>query len=393
MESVVGRENTSAKRVLFIFYFFIFFAMGALFPLLAVYLKNDVGLTDSQIGTVMSISPIVMIFAQPLWGMVSDYTQKPVMLLIGAIIGSALIAIVYANIIGYFALIVITGLLALTQSAQAPISDSIALSYSQRTKTNYGSIRLWGSIGFASAVYIVGRLSEHFGVQMIFYMFIVTMFISAIIAWKMPRESQKTAVNLRVGIKKLVKMRQLMLFIFSTFLLMGPVMANNVYFGIYITNMGGTLAGVGLGFLLAAGSEVPFMYVVNKVIRRFGLMNTLLVAALVSMLRWYFYFCEPSLMWIYATTITQGISVGLYIPAALQYVRELAPTDVRTTAVSMYTAIGNSLGSCFFTFIGGYVSDIYGVAHVYLFFSILTGLGIVLLLFVRSAHKVEQVIN
>ncbi len=44
-----------------LFYLFSFFAVGSLTPLLSVYLANEAGLTGIEIGSIMSVGPIVMI--------------------------------------------------------------------------------------------------------------------------------------------------------------------------------------------------------------------------------------------------------------------------------------------------------------------------------------------
>lgn len=377
----------STNRYFYSFYFLVFFSFGALFPLLTVYLKDDVGLSGSQIGMIMSISPVVMILIQPMWGVFSDYTQKPRQILIGTLFFTALAGFGFSFVGGYAGLLVIAFLLAFSQSALVPISDSITLNYVQKTKGNYGSIRLWGAVGFAIAVLVSGKLSEYFSLTVIFYVFAIGLLIAMVMVFFLPKESQSMSVNIRDGIGTLMKMPKFVLFLVTTFLIFGPVFANNFYFGLFITDIGGTVTGVGIAFLLAAGSEAPFMRIAGKWISRFGLHSIMISAALVSALRWVFYFFEPPLYIVYATTIAQGFSVGLFIPAAMQYVRDIAPINVRATAVSLYTAVGNGLGSWFCTFLGGYIAEYFSVAYVYLFFGILTFGGLGLILYIRQADQ------
>jgi PPP family 3-phenylpropionic acid transporter len=379
MEIALKRGESSLKTTFQLFYFLTFFGFGSLFPLLSVYLKDAVGLSGTEIGTIMSISPIVMIFAQPIWGMVSDYTRKPVMVLASALLSTALIGLIYSSVHQYIWLLVVAAFLAFTQSAIVPLSDSITLNYVQKTKGSYGSIRLWGAIGFALSVLVGGRLSEQFSIGIIFYVFAFILLLSAILAWRLPRESQTMNVEIRQGMAQLFKIPKFVLFLVVTFLVFGPIYANNFYFGVFVKEIGGTLTGVGLAFLLAAGSEAPFMKVADGLIRRYGMLAILGFAATISAFRWLFYFFEPSLTLVYATTVAQGFSVGLFIPAALQYVRDIAPDSVRVTAVSLYSAVGNGLGSWFCTFVGGYILEHYHIGYVYLFFSLLTFAGLIIL--------------
>ncbi|MDX8367472.1 MFS transporter [Cytobacillus sp. IB215665] len=376
------KRNINVQWYFVLFYFFVFFGIGSLYPLLGVYLKDDIGLTGTQIGVIMSISPVVMIVIQPMWGMLSDYTQKPRQLLTLAIVLTGVVGIVYSYASSYIMFIIIAALLAVMQSAIVPISDSMTLTYTERYRKNYGSIRLWGAIGFAFSVFIVGKLADIYGLGVIFFAFAIILFISALFAIKLPNESQSMKVNLRAGLSQLIRLRRFVLFLLTTFLIFGPIHANNTYFGILITEMGGSTGQVGMAFLLAAGSEAPFMLFAGRWIKRIGILQVLLFASFVSGARWLFYFFEPSLAVIYATTIAQGISVGFFIPAALQYVRDIAPSKVRATAISLYSAAGIGLGSWFCNFFGGVILERFSINNVYLFFSLLTVVGLITLLFV-----------
>jgi PPP family 3-phenylpropionic acid transporter len=387
MELILKRSSRAVKWNFNLFYFFTFFGFGSLFPLLSVYLQKEVGLTGTQIGTIMSISPVVTILFQPIWGMISDYTQKPRLVLTVTLVSTGIIGFFYSFVEAYVWFLVIAALLAVTQSAIVPLSDSIALNYVQKEKENYGSIRLWGAIGFAVSVLIVGRLSELFHLSMIFYTFAIILLTAAYFAWNLPRESQSIRVDLRKGLSQLLRMPKFTLFLLTTFLVFGPIYANNFYFGIFITDIGGTFTGVGIAFLLAAGSEAPFMKIAEKWIGKLGLMKILLLAALVSGVRWIFYSFEPSLFLVYATTIVQGFSVGLFIPAALQYVRDISPDSVKATAVSLYSAIGNGLGTWFCTFFGGVILERFHIMTVYMFFGILTIFGVIVLFIIQLLER------
>lgn len=77
----MDKETKKNIGVLQAFYFFAFFASGSLIPLLSVYLSNSIGLTGFQIGIIMSIGPVITIFFQPIWGMLSDKTNAPAVIL------------------------------------------------------------------------------------------------------------------------------------------------------------------------------------------------------------------------------------------------------------------------------------------------------------------------
>lgn len=385
--SLPQQEARAINTNFYLYYFFIFFGFGSLFPLLSVYLNDVIGLTGSQIGTIMSLSPVIMILVQPLWGVLSDMTQRPTYLLTIALIFTAIFGLIYSYVASYSWIIIIAILLAITQSALIPLSDSIAMNYVQKTKAQYGSIRLWGAVGFAVSVLIVGWISDLTNLSIIFYGFSITLVIACVFAWRLPKENQSMKISIKDGLKELSNVPKYFIFLFVTFLVLGPILANNIYFGILISEVGGGLTGIGIAFLLAAGSEAPFMKVAGRMIAKLGIIRIIILATIVSALRWFLYFIEPPLYVIYLSTIAQGFSVGLFIPGAIQYVKDLAPKKVGATAISLYSAIGNGLGNWFCTFVGGLIMEGYTVMHVYLFFGCLSTLAIPVLVWFQYSKK------
>jgi MFS transporter, PPP family, 3-phenylpropionic acid transporter len=389
-----GRRPTLTYGWLF---YLIFFGFGGFFPLLSVYFREELHLTGTQIGTILSIGPIVMVLAQPVWGIICDATQRSAQVLMLTLTMTGAVGLLFLGVQSYIGLLLLAVLLAIFQSAIVPLSDSMAVSYVQRAGRDYGNLRLWGAIGFASAAYIMGEISEVWGLTVIFVGFAAAMGLSALTAWKLPRERITLRMELRSGLKELWRLPQFRWFLLATFLVFGPVQANNIYFGLLIQDVGGSIAGVGLGFLLAAGSEAPCMKLAGGWIRKKGLLFVTLVAAFISGFRWLFYATEPSVEWVFVSTLLQGLSVGLFIPAGLQYISRIAPEEVKTTAISLYTAVGTGLGNWFFTFVAGMVLDGFRIFGVYLFFGVLTWIGASVILWVmrldeRKKRAVERVV-
>jgi PPP family 3-phenylpropionic acid transporter len=362
-----------------LFYFLTFWALGGLYPLLSIYLKEEIRLSGSQIGTLVSIGPIVMVITQPIWGMICDWTGRARTVLVTTLLATGGIGLGFLFIDEYIPLLAAAASLALFQGAIIPISDTLTVNYAMRHRLDYGSFRMWGAVGFAVAGFAMGWLAERFSLSVIFYGFALTLWLGAASARLMPGDRVSLRVDLRSGLNRLIRMSRFVLFLLATFLVFGPIFANNTYMGLLFQSSGATVAGVGLGFLLAAGSEVPFMKMAGAWIRRRGALTVTLFAAGISALRWVFYFFQPDILWLYLTSVVQGLSTGLFIPAALMYVRSLAPEEAKTTAVSLYTAAGIGLGNWFCTLMGGWILETFDIFTTYLFFGLLTGIGAMIL--------------
>lgn len=374
-----------------LYYFCLFFAIGSLGPLLSSYFKDVLNLSTSQIGLLISLTPITAIFSQPIWGMLSDFTQNPKRMLLIAQISTIVIALFYSTITSYGMLFFVVIALSITQSALIPLSDSIALNYVQKVSGNYGAIRLFGSIGFAIAVLFSGRLAEIYGLSIIFYIFSFLIFIGIGITFFLPNAIiTNEREPILKGVPVLLSKKNFILFLIFTFVVFGPVSANNTYFGLYIQSLGGTLTGIGIAFLISAGSEAPFLQIASKIMRKYGIFNLLILTALVSALRWFLYFTNPPLFILYLSCFTQGFTVGLFIPAALQYVRDQAPNSLKATAVTIYSGLGLGLGEWFCTFISGYLSEAFSLKAIYLLFGALSLIGVGIMQYLKRGSIIKS---
>lgn len=370
------------------FYLLTFFGVGSLYPLLSVYLSEVEHLNGYQIGAIMSVGPIIMIFFQPIWGILSDKTNSPVRILSVTTLFAGFFALAYLIFHQYYWLLLIAIFVSVFQSAIIPVSDSISLKYTSKVGVNYGNVRLFGSLGFGIAVFIMGRLSEY-NPAVIFYSFFLAFISSALLAIRLPSEKALGNKKLLSGVKEILTYKKFLLFLAITFLIFGPNLANNVYFGLFIEDSGGTYTGIGVAFLIAVLSEVPFMRAAGSWIKKFGLLPIAALAGTISLLRWFFYFFEPSLSLIYISAVIQGLSVGLFIPAGLQYIRDITPVHITATAITIYSAIGNGLGNWFSTFFGGIIYENFSIYAVYLFYSGLAFIGVLLTIWLIKEEKEE----
>ncbi|WP_071459804.1 MFS transporter [Bacillus massilinigeriensis] len=375
------------------FYLFAFFGFGSLSPLLGVYLSSVGKLNGYQIGTILSTGPVIMVFFQPIWGMVADLKNATNKVLTLTTAAAGIFGLGYLAFGQYYWILIVAVMTGIFQSAIIPLSDSISLQFSERARVNYGNIRLFGSLGFGLAVFVMGRFSE-WNPQVIFYAFFATLFAASLISLKFPTENPVKGNNLLGGMKELFQIKKFVVFMFVTFLVFGPNLANNFYFGLFLEDRGGTYTGIGIAFLIAVLSEIPFMRAAGRLINRLGLLQVAAIGGAVSLVRWSFYFLQPDLTIVYFSTVVQGFSLGLFIPAGLQYIKTISPPAVTATAVTIYSAVGNGIGSWFFTFVGGIIFEKFDVYSIYLFFAILTSVGLLLTIWlIRNERQENGIFN
>ena len=168
--------------------------------------------------------------------------------------------------------------------------------------------------------------------------------------------------------KDLFSNKKYILLSLGCFLVGGSIIGNNNYFGLLYTKLGGSIAGIGLAFLLFAGSEAPFMDIYQKISGRINLIYGLIIVSVFSALRWFIYSLHVSPKILLLTFVLQGISVGGYLVLTTLYVAKITDEKVRTTALSLFGALSMGLGGMVLQFVAGKIMSIFGISHVYTFF-------------------------
>lgn len=235
----------------------------------------------------------------------------------------------------------------------------------------------------------MGEIGERITLNYIFYLYASALLIVALLSSKLPQAQlpPKQRTRLYRDLKVLFGLPSYRSFLLATFCILGSMLSNNNFFGLFYQFIGGTLAGVGICFLIGAGSEAPFMKVAGSWIKKYGQQSVLLSSAVLSAVKFLAYAFTPPIAWIPWITALQGFSIGLFIPASLQVAQQLAPVSLRNTAISIYSAVGYGFGNWFFIFFGGILLDYFPVTAVYWFFTGFTVLGIGLILIQRVQQR------
>ena len=350
-------------------YFFIFFGQGALIPYLALYFSNDAfQLSASEIGTIVAVGPVLSIVLQPVWGMAADRFGRPKRLLLVALLAAGLLTLSYLLTSVYLFLLLISSLWALFQCAHIPLVDTLAIEFSKRKSVDYGALRLFGSAGFALAVFILGQVTERGSLGAIFYASGAALVLGFLVLIGIEETPVSTVEREHISLKSLFSNKRFLLFLAGGSLVFGPIFANNYYFGSYVTIRGESTALVGTLFFVAVLCEIPFMRVATRVMMRFGPIPVLVFISVLSAVRTGILALEPPIFTLWILAALQGFIIGLLIPVALEYVRSLVPPSTVATAVSTYMATTTGLATALFNLMSGIVFDqwtIYAVFWVY----------------------------
>lgn len=370
-------------------YVAIFFAQGALIPYMALFFSQErFNLSPGQVGTIVAIMPILSIGVQPLWGMLADRTGRVRAWLGIALVGAAALSITFLFATDYVWIVLLMVAWSVFQCAHIPLIDMMTLDYTARVKIDYGAIRMFGSAGFAIAVFMMGRIADTtWGLASTFLLSAIVLVAGSIVLRTINEPVATRATTVTPFAWSAVWNAPFIAFLIGGMLVFGPIYANNYYFGIYVTSIGGSTTLVGTLFLVAVLCEIPFMKVAYQIVERLGTVNVLAGAALVSALRNGWLALEPALWVVWLLAIVQGLVVGLLIPVALQFVRSLVSRNVTSTAIGVYMAVTSGLATAVFNQLSGIIIEVNSIIGVFWMYTVVSVIGAILFLGLRRFRE------
>jgi len=135
------------------FWFLLMGPHGLLLPYLALYLRDEAGLSGAQVGAVFAVMPLVAMASQPLWGVVADRTGLRARVLVVLCLGSAAGYLALGAAQGFAALLAAMALVALFARALIPLALSVSIPAFADHAHAFGGVRALGTVGFGAAMF------------------------------------------------------------------------------------------------------------------------------------------------------------------------------------------------------------------------------------------------
>ena len=130
-------------------YFFFYWSLGVFTSVLSMYLTG-IGKSKAEMSFVMSASSLFGVVLIPIVGYINDKLRKPRLICTVMMACVAVFGILFALVRETMLLFLLNGCIMGFISSLSPVSERMATS----TKYRYGTIRIWGTFGYAAAVQV-----------------------------------------------------------------------------------------------------------------------------------------------------------------------------------------------------------------------------------------------
>ncbi len=366
-----------------LFWFVYFGSLGIFFPYFALYLRENAGLSGTEVGLILAISPLVGMIAQPVWGQLADRTGARTRTLAFLTFGTAAGYIGLGMAAGFWPIVMATALLALAGTAVFPMMTSVSLAILRDAGRHaFGHVRAWGTVGYFILILSFPWMLQNFpapleesglaagvsqrGLGLMFPITAALVLGAAIIAFFLPKKGVVGLRAARGDWRELIGNRAFLRFlIFSLlahFLMHGPMWL----FPLFVRSRGGDLTTIRDMWILMLLIEVPLVLSTGSGLKRLGARGLLAVGVLVGGARWTLCALVSDPTFLFAVQALHGVTVvGLNVGSPL-YLDVVAPEKLRSTAQAALSMVASGIAAMASNISAGWLIDRSGIDLLYL---------------------------
>ena len=348
------------------FYLFYFASLGALLPYWSLYLKSlDFSITE--IGQLMAILMATKIVAPNVWGWIADHTGKRITIIR---LASLLAAIAFAGVLvdnAFWWMALVLVVFSFFWNATLPQFEATTMNHLGEEMHRYSGIRLWGSVGFILAVAGLGVLLGRYSIAVLPYVllglfamiWLNSLWVPETAAGHLPLDQEPLGKVLR---------RPVVLSLLAVSFLMqashGPYYS---FFSLYMEDLGYSTAVIGQFWALGVLSEIGVFVLMPVLLPRFGARRLLLIAALLTMLRWLLtaYYADNPVIITLSQTL-HAASFGLYHAVMIFLIHSLFTGSHQGRGQALYSSVSFGAGGAAGTLVSGYLWTGLGPQTMYL---------------------------
>lgn len=339
------------------FYFFVFVTVGILLPYWALYLKS-IGMDSRQIGILSSIIVFSKIFITYFWGWIVDHTGKRIRVIQIASLLSAISFIAAVFVRDFYALALTLFLFSLFWSAILPQIEAATLAHLGKATDAYTSIRVWGSIGFIAAVWLLGEVFDLVTIDFVPLFILVSIVIVWLVSIVIPEQPVPAYEHPHARIRSVLFTPQVIALLTVCFLMLLSHGPYYTFYSIYLEDHGYTRSFIGQMWALGVIAEVVLFLGMQYLFRSFSLKLLMLISLALAVLRWLLigYFVDDKVIVILAQLL-HAASFGSYHAVAILYIHRLFHGRLQGRGQALYSSISFGAGLALGSLLSGYAWD------------------------------------
>ncbi len=337
-----GQHPAAGRVSLAGFYFLYYATVGIILPFLPAYLKS-LSLSATQVGLLLSISPLVSLLAPPLWGHLADRTGRASRVLSGLTLGAALAFSLLLVARSFPALVGSMMTYAFFASAFTPLIDSLAMHHVARTGGSYAHLRLFGSLGFIASTVVFGLLVDRVDETLVLTPMVL---LTLLVPWTFTLRDTATVgprPHPLAGLR-LLRHPDFRWLLAATSLHWVACAPYHGSLSIHVMSLGLSPSVVGLTAGAGVLAEVVVMALYPRLAGGFAPRHVLGFAFATSALRWCGMALTSSAGVLVALAPLHGLTFGAFYVACVAFLARRVPPELRASGQALFAAVTFGVG-------------------------------------------------
>lgn len=367
---------------------------GFFYPFFALYLTSR-ELTESHIGFILSISPLLAILLNPVYSKFCKNPKKTKDTLMVVTVLEAITIILVSLSSNFYIISSLTLLMAIFGSCHYGLMDALTALYCEKTNINYSSIRVFGSAAYIVATALSGIICD-VSFQGAFIISGILFILSGIfyyIITPIDVDDDKNEKNEEVKIIELFKNKELMYFAIIYMLLQGVTKSSDNFYSVYLESRGINSTQFGFVYSYFVFFEVISLIIFNKLLKRRD--NTyilLLISTICLTIRTLANFLYLPVIIVILISCLRGIGFAIVLHVTYEYIIKIVGERKGTKAVMLVTLF-YSIYLFIFSNVNGVIIDNYSYKSFYfinLCICLLTIILIIIKILLNKKRNIKQ---
>ena len=320
------------------YYFALFALVGVVLPFWPVWLQSR-GLGPVEIGLVLSVGRWITIITTPAIAQFADRRGERKRLLVVLLAGAVASYTLYLFAATFWQIFLVALLVAVFHSAVMPVGDSLTMLNAARGHTDYGRVRLWGSVSFILTAFLGGEVLQIWDADGILWTILAIGVCGVAASLCLPDTRAAPSPRRRGIFWQLARHRVFVLFMISMALLSSSHAVLYAFGTIHWRSAGISDRVIGLLWAEGVVAEILLFAVAAPLVRRLGPGRMMLLAAIGGLIRWIVLGTTTDLTILFAVQILHAATFAAAHLGAMNFISLAAPVGLSATAQSLYNAI------------------------------------------------------
>ena len=329
-------KNKISNKFSFV-YFSIFIVIGINAPFWPLWLSYK-GFDSRYIAVILSLSVLIKIFSNPFFAGIGDrYGDRRLPMFFLSII--SILLLFSLNFINSLFFISLVAIISWAMFAPLmPLTESLTTTAIKKYKFDYGNTRLWGSMSFILAAFLIGIFVDKKGISYIPILMTIGAILVFISICNIPKIKSLPSRH-NISIYSLLNNRSFLPFLLAC----GAIQSSHgMYYGfssIYWQSIGINKSIIGGLWAEAVIFEIILLAFFSKIKNLFNSKFFIIIAGLLATIRWILMVYADNIIFISIIQILHAFTFGLTHIAAIYFIFEIMPSRAQAKCQALYSAI------------------------------------------------------